>query len=136
MVIDFDGEQLVLPYNVSLNNSWSKDFTKTKYLGGSIQGDWNPTIEKEISANTVIPILIEPDKMVTLRQLAVYPGICHVRTPNGSSYTANVEVKDDREEKWVPRLSKVSLTISKVDAEGFDGVTYEEWIDSQENEQA
>ena len=135
MVIDFDGEQLVLPYNVSLNNSWSKDFTKTKYLGGSIQGDWNPTIEKEISANTVIPILVEPDKMVTLRQLAVYPGICHVRTPDGSSYTANVEVKDDREEKWVPRLSKVSLTISKVDAEGFDGVTYEEWIDSQENEQ-
>lgn len=134
IVIDFDDEQLILPYNVSLNSSWSKDFTKTKYLGGSIQGDWNPAVEKEASANTVIPVEVEPDKMEALRRLAVYPGICHVRTPDGSSYTANVEVKDDREEKWVPRLSKVSLTISKVDAEGFDGVTYEEWIAAQEEE--
>ena len=132
IVIDFDDDRLILPYNVSLNNSWSKDFTKTKYLGGSIQGDWNPAVEKETSASTVIPIQVEPDKMELLRKLAVYPGICHVRTPDGSSYTANIEVKDDREEKWVPRLSKVSLTIQRVDAEGFDGMTYDEWIESQE----
>ena len=134
IVIDFDDEQLILPYNVSLSNSWAKDFTKTKYLGGSIQGDWNPIVEKESTANTVIPITVEPDKMEALRRLAVFPGICHVRTPDGSSYTANIDVRDDREEKWTPRLSKVSLTIKKVDAEGFDGVTYDEWIESQEEE--
>lgn len=131
IVIDFNGEQLVLPYNVSLSNNWTKDFTKTKYLGGSIQGDWNPAVERESSASTTIPIIVEPDKMEALRRLAIYPGICHVRTPDGSSYSANVDVRDDREEKWVPRISKVSLTIKKVDGEGFDGMTLAAWEEMQ-----
>lgn len=132
VVIDFDDEQVVLPYNVSLNNGWSKDFTKTKYLGGSVQGDWNPAVERESSANVTIPVIIEPETMEAVRRLAVYPGVCHVRTPDGSSYAANVEVKDDREEKWIPRLSKVSLTISKVDGDGtFDGMTLAAWEEEQ-----
>ena len=135
VVIDFDDEQLILPYNVSLSNSWTKDFTKTKYLGGSIQGDWNPAVEKTASATTVIPVEVEPDKVELLRRLAVFPGICHVRMPDGSSFTANVDVKDDREEKWTRRLSKASLTITKVDAEGFDGMTYAEWEASQDEDE-
>lgn len=135
VIIDFDGEQLILPYNVSLSNSWTKDFTKTKYLGGSIQGDWNPAVEKESTANVTVPIEIEPDQMEAVRRLAVYPGICHVRMPDGSSFTANIDVRDDREEKWTRRLSKVALTISRVDAEGFDGMTYEQWVRDQEDEE-
>ena len=131
IVIDFDGEQLILPYNVTVSNSWQKDFTVTKYLGGSIQGDWNPGIDKSASANTVIPVEVEPDKISALRRLAVYPGICHVRTPDGSSYAANINVKDDREEKWTTRVSKVSLDITRLDTEGFDGLTYDQWIDEQ-----
>ena len=135
IVIDFDDEQLILPYNVSLTNSWTKDFTKTKYLGGSIQGDWNPAVEKESTANTTIPIQVDPDKVEAVRRLAVYPGICHVRMPDGSSFTANVDVRDDREEKWTTRLSKVSLSISRVNAEGFDGLTYDEWSYNQSDEE-
>ena len=135
VIIDFNGEQLILPYNVSLSNSWTKDFTKTKYLGGSIQGDWNPAVEKESTANVTVPVEIEPDQMEAVRRLAVYPGICHVRMPDGSSFTANIDVRDDREEKWTRRLSKVALTISRVDAEGFDGMTYEQWVRDQEDEE-
>lgn len=137
IVIDFDGEQLILPYNVSFNNSWSKDFTTTKYLGGSIQGDWNPAVEKSISANTTVPINLEDlsdadsDIMRLIRELAVYPDICHVRLPDGSSFTANVEVKDDREEKWTRRLSKISLNITYCESQGFEGMTYEEWINER-----
>lgn len=129
IVIDFDGEQLVLPYNVSLNNTWNKDFTQTKYLGGSIQGDWNPAVEKSVSANTVIPVEIEPDNIQLLRRLAIYPGVCHVRMPDSSSFTANVDVRDNREEKWVTEVSKVSLEIKACDSEGFDGMTYAEWLE-------
>ena len=135
IIIDFNGEQLVLPYNVSFSNSWTKDFTKTKYLGGSIQGDWNPGIEKDLSATTTIPVEIEPEQIEAVRRLAIYPGICHVRMPDGSSFTANVDVKDDREEKWTRRISRVSLTINKIDAEGFDGVTYEQWTRDREDEE-
>lgn len=130
LVIDFDGEQLILPYNVSFGNSWNKDFTTTKYLGGSIQGDWNSAVERTASGSTVIPVEYDPTKVSLMRALASYAGICHVRMPDGSSFTANVNVKDDREEKWTRRLSKVSLDISACDAEGFDGMTYDEWIDS------
>lgn len=132
IVIDFDGEQLILPYNVSVSGSWKKDFTVTKYLGGSVQGDWNPGIDKTATATTVIPVEVEPDKISALRRLAVYPGICHVRTPDGSSYSANIDVKDNREEKWTTRLSKVSLEITRLDTEGFDGMTYDQWIEEQE----
>ena len=132
IIIDFDGEQIELPYNVSVSNSWKKGFTLTKYLGGSVQGDWDPGIERSSSANTTIPVEITPDKIEAIRRLATYTGICHVRTPDGSSYSANIEVKDDREEKWTTQVSKVSLDITKVDSEHFEGLTYDEWVEESE----
>lgn len=128
IIIDFDGETLELPYNVSVSNSWKKGFTMTKYLGGSIQGDWDPGVERSSSANTTIPVEVTPDKIEAIRRLATYSGICHVRTPDGSSYSANIEVKDDREEKWTTTVSKVSLDITRIDSERFDGLPYNEWI--------
>ena len=35
MIIDVDGEQIELPYNLELSNKWNKDFKRTSYLGGS-----------------------------------------------------------------------------------------------------
>lgn len=131
IVIDFDGYQLRLPYNVSVSNSWAKDFTETKYLGGEVVGDWNPATSKTVSLTTVIPVEVEPDKIELLNRLATYSGACHVRTPDGASFAANVEVKDDREEKWVTRLSKVSLSITRIVSEKFDGMTYAEWLVNQ-----
>lgn len=132
IIIDFDGEQLVLPYDVGVSNSWSKDYEETKYLGGSIQGDWGPVVGRSASLTTTIPVEYDSDAIEMLRRLADYPGICHVRTPDGSSYTANVDVKDNREEKWVNRKAKVTLEITRVDGEGFDGLTYSQWIDDGE----
>lgn len=132
IIIDFDGEQLVLPYDVGVSNSWNKDYEETKYLGGSIQGDWGPTVSRASSLKATIPVEYNPDMVEMVRRLADYPGICHVRTPDGSSYTANVNIKDDREEKWVNRKAKISLDITRVDGEGFDGLTYSQWIDDGE----
>lgn len=132
LVIDFNGNRLILPYNVSFSSSWSKDFTLTKYLGGSIQGDFNPAVERSDSANSVIPIEVEPENVELLRRLAVYTGLCHVRMPDGSSFTANVEVKDAREEKWTRRLSKVTLDIKACESSSRDGMTYEDWLRDQE----
>ena len=129
VVIDFAGEQLILPYNVSVSNSWQKDFTETHYLGGNVQGDWNPSVTKTASITTVIPIEVNPDKIEAVRRLSTYTGICHVRTPDGSSYAANINVKDDREEKWTRRIAKISLEINRIDTEGFDGITYDRWVE-------
>ena len=131
IVIDFDGHQLILPGNVSFSNKWNKDFTVTKYLGGAVQGDWNPAVERTMSANTTIPVEVNPENIEAIRRLAVYSGICHVRTPDGSSFAANINVNDDREEKWTTRLAKISLDITRCDSERFDGMTYAEWLEEQ-----
>lgn len=132
IIIDFGKDQMILPGNVSFSNKWSKDFTLTKYLGGAVQGDWNPAVERSMSANITIPVEYERENIELIRRLAVYPGICHVRTPDGSSFAANIDVNDDREEKWTTKLAKVSLSITKCDPEGYDGMTYEDWIKSQQ----
>lgn len=128
IIIDFGGNQLILPGNVSFSNKWSKDFTLTKYLGGSTQGDWNAAVDRSMSAKTTIPVEVNPDNIQLIRRLADYPGICHIRTPDGSSFSANIDVNDDREEKWTTRISKISLDVHRCDPESEDGMTYDDWI--------
>lgn len=115
--INFDGNVVEFPGNISLSASWAKDFQTTKYLGGSIQGDWNPGVQRTGSINGTVPVEYEAETVYGLRLLADYSGICHVRTPEGSNFYADVQVKDDREEKWVNKISKISLSYTKVDGE-------------------
>lgn len=140
-IIDFGSDKVYLRYNLSLSNSWKKDFVETKYLGGSIQGDWNPGVSRTGSMNVTVsiqedPFTDNPEEVIeTMRRLAVYPGLCHVRTPDGSSYYANVDVQEDREEKWVTRLAKFSLSITRVDDPGtFEGLKYEDYINNPDEE--
>lgn len=127
VVIDFDNNRVKLPYNVELSNSWAKDFKQTTYLGGSVIGDWNPSVTRKLSVSTDYVVSTSDDSTLQLmRDLAVYPGICHVRTPEGSSFPADVQVSETRTRK-TPFLVKFSLTISEVDYQGFDGMTLEEW---------
>ena len=135
IIIDFEGEQISLPYNISVSNSWKKDFTTTKYLGGSVQGDWNPGVERTVSLNTVTVVPVDPDTIQQMRRLATYPGVCHVRTPDGSSFSANVDVQESREERQVNMLSKFTLDITRVDSEGFDGMTLAQWEGNDEDEE-
>ena len=127
-VIDFGDDQAVLPYDLSLSSKWNKDFTQTKYLGGAIEGDWNPTVERTTSVRTRVAVKQDSELVEIMRRLAVYSGVCHVRTPDGSSFAANVDVSEDREEKMINKIASFSLDITRVDATGFDGMTYAEWI--------
>jgi len=130
--IQFDDNLVEFPGNISLNHSWVKDFQTTKYLGGSIQGDWNPGIQRTGTINGTIPIEYEAETMYGLRILADHAGICHIRTPEGSNFYGDIQVRDDREEKWVNRVSKISLTYTKVDSIEDDLMTYAEWQARQE----
>ena len=125
MVIDVDGEQIVLPYNLELSNKWNKDFKRTSYLGGSVQGDWNPAVTRDISANTVLVRGDDLDRQLSMRDLAGYAGIAHVRTPDGSSLTVNVQI--DEQQSYDSRKISYTLTIQAIDPEGFDGMTLAEW---------
>ena len=126
IIVDFNGQRINLPYGISLSNSWSKDFTRTTYLGGSVAGDWNPAVTRDLSASTTVLAVIDPDTIKAMRALASYAGICHVRTPEGSSFACDIQVSESREGS-TQKVVSFSLTIKQVDTEGFDGMTYEQW---------
>lgn len=139
-IIDFGRDSVTLRYNLSLSNSWNKDFVETKYLGGAIQGDWNPTVSRSGSIKTTVSIKEDPmheypeETIEAMRRLAVYSGICHVRTPDGSNYYANIDVQEDREEKWVTQLAKFSINVTRVDPPSVTYImrTKAEWESDQE----
>ena len=122
-VIDFDGNRALLRWNMSVSSAWSKDFVETKYLGGAVQGDWNAAVSRTSSVSVTVVTEQEPVLVSTMRRLADYPGICHIRTPEGSSFAADIQVSETSGAK----LTTFDLTITRVDPEGFDGMTLAQW---------
>ena len=78
-----------------------------------------------VSTDTVV--FEDPDTIKAMRRLADFAGICHVRTPDGSNFCANVNVSESRDNKFVNKLAKFSLDITRVDNESIDGELYSVW---------
>lgn len=134
-IIDFDGESIEIQYNIDCDNSWDKDFERTVYLGGSVQGDWNPAVTRDLKLDAVSISLTEPTMIEQMRRLATYPGICHVRTPDGSSFSCDIQVSEKKDHDNKMRTD-FSLTIKKVDSEEMDAITEEQWNSEHPNEVA
>lgn len=140
LIINFEdsiGEvRINAPLDVTLSNSWTKDFQSTKYLNGHIVGDWNSGVERKLSANSKyvkdISKVIDQDKenildakfVDKIRRLANHAGICHVRTIDGSSITADIQVSEDNNSN--EETLSYSFDISEVESEELDGILYEE----------
>ena len=130
-VIDFDGTRIVLNYNVDLSSQWDKDFTETKYLGGSVQGDWNPAVSRSGSISATAITITDQDMIRDMRRLASYSGICHVRTKDGSSYAADIQVSEDRSHEDYDKIATFSMTVTRVDPERLEGLPLEVWQGEQ-----
>ena len=133
-IIDFGTGRVVLMYEIDLANSWTKDFTETQYLGGAVQGDWNPAVRR---TTTMTAVAITEDDQTTIesmRRLAEHPGICHVRTKDGSSFAADVQCSEDYKQNNNQRLVTFQLKITRVDPEGYDGMTLAEWEATQQED--
>lgn len=134
-IIDFDGESIEIQYNIDCDNSWDKDFERTVYLGGSVQGDWNPAVTRDLKIDAVSISATEPTLIEQMRRLATYPGLCHVRTPDGSSFSCDIQVSEKKDHDNKMRTD-FSLTIKKVDSEELDAITEEQWNSEHPNEVA
>lgn len=124
-IIDFDGGRVTLYYNMDLSSRWAKSFQSTSYLGGSVQGDWNPDVLRSGSVAAVSIAEEDQDTIEAMRRLAEHTGICHVRTRDGSSYPADVQVSESY--SGGHGVAEFSLTITRVDTEILDGMTEDEW---------
>lgn len=126
-IIDFDNDRVVLNYNLDLSNDWSKDFMETRYLGGAVQGDWNPSISRTGDISSVAITLTDQELIRGMRRLADYAGICHVRTPDGSSFSADIQVSESRNHDTQRIVVQFQMSFTKVDSEQLDGMTLTEW---------
>lgn len=124
-IINFNGEELHLRLNLEITNQWQKNFKETKYLGGSVQGDW----DKGYSRNGTLKglVVFDPDTILQTKELAVWDGICHLRTPDGASFACNIEVSDDISYNSAGKAYAASLNITRVDSEELDGQEYSVW---------
>lgn len=139
-VIDFAGGRLMINRNLDVGNKWKKDFEETQYLGGSVQGDWNPAVSREASVNTVAVSILDQETIQMMRRLAVHAGVCHVRTSDGSSYNADVQVSDKYNHSNGRNVIEYDLSITRVDPETYEGMTLAEWesihiVDDEEEEE-
>lgn len=128
-IIDFEGRQIRFYWETDYSNTWAKNFQETTYLGGSIEGDWNPAVSRSGTLSSKAITVLDQEMLKDVRRLADYPGICHVRTADGSSYAADVQVSEDYTDDEKGMVTNYSLSITKVDSQGFDGMTKEQWDD-------
>lgn len=133
-LIDFDGYQIPVFLDVDVSNDWEKDFQETRYLGGSVQGDWNAAVGRTGTVSGVVVVSEEPETIRKLRRLARWAGICHVRTLDGSSYAADVQVSETYSVDRGHKTSEFSLSITRVDPERPDGLTLAQWEAGNESE--
>jgi hypothetical protein len=132
-IIDFGTGRVNLDYDLDLSSDWAKDVEVTNYLGGSVQGDWNPAINRSGKVSAIVP-LADVDTIEGLRRLADYPGICHIRTNEGSSYPADIQLSESINKDSGHKVASFDISITKVDPESLDGLTYAEWLATQEEE--
>lgn len=125
--VDFEGNSIELLYDTTQSTTWEKGFRETEYLGGSIQGDWRKAVKTTSSVKTAKVTVEDQESMQTMRRLATHPGICHIRTVDGSSYPCNIAVSVDRQYDRETVRATYNLDITKVDTEELDGMTYAEW---------
>ena len=62
-----------------------------------------------------------------MHDLAAYAGFCHVRTPEGSFYSANITVNESG--SYGDVLISYDIKVERVDPEGYEAMTKADWDD-------
>lgn len=134
-IVNFGTGRVELLYDSTQTNQWSKDFTETQYLGGAVQGDWNPAISMTSSVEAAMVTVEDQESMTAMRRLGAWPGVCHLRTVDGSSYPCDIQVSESRRYDLETIRAEYSLSTTKVDPEELEGMTLAEWDEIHQEEE-
>lgn len=126
-MINFNGMRLDVKYNVNLSESSDKEFTQTRFLGGSIKGSWLKGANRSGSVDGVMLTEEDIENIEILDALMDYSGPARIRTKEGAYYMANVNVSYSVSYQSGAKIREISLDIERVDNTGNDGMTLAEW---------
>ena len=96
-------------------------------MGGSIQGDWNKGVSRTSSLTVEAAVDTDQELIQAIRRLATSPSICHIRTKDGSSYAADIQVSEKYAQSTAHMIVVFDLKITRIDPEELDGMTLAEW---------
>ena len=128
-IINFGGETLVLQYNLDVSHQWEKGFTSERFLDGSLKGYWSAGVGRSGNVSSVSIPMLEEDIISSLRRLSEYEGRCHLRTPDGSSFPADIQVSEswNHDKRWT--MADFQFNITRTDGEP-EGIAYADWEQS------
>lgn len=115
------GEQWInLPWNVTIDDSRTKQGEIRSHLGGTKLYFGQPHIERSQNLSTEVVKMEDEDLVEQLYELSRFTDLCYVRTSNCIGYPATVDVSINRE--YNNNIVSVSITAKEADANGeFQG---------------
>ena len=125
-IIDFNGQQIELRYDVDLSDKFDKDYEEVTYLGGSVQGYFGKSVKRKSDIKASI-VTDDEDTIRTLALLCDYSGPAHIRAADGSSYWANINVQRELVQSTGHKIWKYTFNAERFDPQGYDGVLLEDW---------
>lgn len=125
--IDFDGKQVGLLLDVDLSSTWEKNFELVQFLGGAQRGYWLDGVNRNGNVTSVMLTDEDVEDRYSLRLLADYVGAAHIRTADGSSFWANINVSTSAGHNEAGKPEALTLSYIKTDMADLDGMTQAEW---------
>lgn len=126
---DWDSNEVDLPYNVTMSDSWMKSFELREHMDGTRAGYWNTGATRKSSLTTDVVKVESVDERKKLASLAEYPGAVFVRTPDGCAYSADVQV-DSFGVSYDSKIVPVSITATEVALSQEYTVAPSDWGDA------
>lgn len=126
-IIDFAGEQVTLAYDLDFSSDWDKGFVEKETLSGAIRGYWRKGVKRKGDVSAVVIPASDTDTIRKMRALCEHTGPCHVRTPEGSSFPADVQASESWDSRSAGKIATYKLKITRIKPEDLDGVTLNEW---------
>lgn len=125
-VIDFNGIRVEIEYDIDLSDKFEKDYAETVYLDGSIEGNYGKAVKRKTDINAAV-ITDDVELIQELSRLCDYSGPMHIRTKDGSSYWANVDVQRNMAADTAHKLTKFTFNVKRHGARDYDAVLLEDW---------
>lgn len=83
---------LELPYNLTQNDSLSKDAEIRSHLNGGRSGYWNDNVTHKADMTAKLVKMDEPEQLELVYKMGNYPGPVFVRLPDGQAFQSNTDV--------------------------------------------
>lgn len=116
IIINYGDKSVSLPWNVTIDDSRTKQGEIRSHLGGTKLYYGQPFIERSQSLSTEVVKMEDEELVEQLYELSRFTELCYVRCSNNIGYPATVDVSISRE--YNKNIVSVSLSAKEADANG------------------